>query len=157
MPTRSFAIAQHAQCAGQSRLVQRHGRRPKRRAVKFGSVDEQVVRHHDGHRPRFIGQRQLKRLAHRVGNVLDPGDGEDALGHLLQQADLREFVDLKMLVFVAACHIADDGDEGNAIEPGLADAGQGVGDARAWHDAQHAGPAGAARRHRPCTRPSIRA
>ena len=36
-------------------------------------------------------------------------DLEDLLGHLLEQADLRQLVDLKGLVLVAAGHVADDG------------------------------------------------
>ena len=86
----------------------------------------------------------MKRLAHGRRDFRLVADREDFLRHLLQQADLRQFVDLVRTVFVAAGHVADQADERDAVEQGLADAAERVGKPRTRHDRQDAWLPGAA-------------
>ena len=142
MPTRS--LRQVSSCsAGERRLVEGDFRRAGGRAVVAVRLGQQVVRHDDGRRPR-LARGQLKRLPDAAGNVADLRGVEDAFGDLLNQAGLRDFMELKRFILVAAGHVADDADERHAVEQRLADAGEGVGDSRPRHDAKDAGPAGAA-------------
>ncbi len=139
-----LAAAQQLQRAGEGGLVEGHFRRPGRRAVEAMRFDQQVVRHDHGRRPRLALHGELKRLLDGAGNVADLRDVEDALGDLLNQPGLRDFMELEWFIFVAAGHVADDADHRHAVQERFADAGEGVGDARPRHDADDAGPAGAA-------------
>ena len=83
--------------------------------------------------------------AHDRGNLVGLLDCEDRLGHGSKQLRIRQFMDLKRPVFSPACHIADDGDQRNAIEERLAQAGERVRHAWPRDRRQHTHLAGASR------------
>ena len=112
--------------------------------MKLPRFDQQVVRDDDADRTRLASTRQLKRHAHRVRDGVGTLHGEDLLGDRPQQRSVVQAVDLERAVMRPVGDIADDADDGDAIEQGFAEVGERIGQAWPGHDAEDTGLAGGA-------------